>query len=146
MATAGLKRDERTGLAQSYLADRGVTADHRGNYTRQDLVDAILTLGWTPNVTGEPGNWTVELAKDRAPTRFQYSVANDAVLERALLQALDVALSWPTPEQAWRRFDQASRRLLGISAEEFVRRWSANELDADDPHVRHLLMGRPFDR
>jgi hypothetical protein len=56
-----------------------------------------------------------------------------------------------TPEQAWVSFDRQARELLGVSGEEFVRRWDAGEYDAvaDQPgytDLVYLAMLRPVDR
>lgn len=42
--------------------------------------------------------------------------------------------------------DERTRRLLGISLEEFEARYEADELDLDNPDVLHLIMLLPFAR
>jgi hypothetical protein len=48
-------------------------------------------------------------------------------------------------------FDYQARKLLGISGEEFLRRWDAGEYcgladDMDHPEIMHLAMLRSFGR
>jgi len=40
-----------------------------------------------------------------------------------------------TPAEMWETFDQIARRRLGMSGEEFIRRYDAAEIDVDDPAV-----------
>jgi hypothetical protein len=44
-------------------------------------------------------------------------------------------IRWLSPAEAKALFDAQARKLLGISGEEFLRRWDAGEYDAieDDP-------------
>ena len=37
---------------------------------------------------------------------------------------------FPTPEEGRRMFDEAARKIMGMSGEEFIRRWEAGEFDA----------------
>ena len=37
-----------------------------------------------------------------------------------------------SPEQMWAIFEAESRRTLGISGEEFLRRWDAGDYDGDE--------------
>ena len=58
---------------------------------------------------------------------------------------------WVTPEEDRRMFDEAVRRRLGISGEEFIRRWEAGEYDEvfDQPgflHIGDLAAMIPFAR
>jgi hypothetical protein len=55
-----------------------------------------------------------------------------------------------TDEEARRIFDERSRELVGMSGEEFLRKWDAGEIeDPDQSHIVRLvlmigLMGRPI--
>lgn len=52
-----------------------------------------------------------------------------------------------TPEEGMRMFDEEARRRLGISGEEFLRRWDAGEYlpEPDDhPGVMGLWLLMPF--
>lgn len=54
-----------------------------------------------------------------------------------------------TPDEAWQMFDDNAQRLLGISGEEFVRRWEAGEYYHNDDMPNHsaiisVAMMRPF--
>jgi len=56
-----------------------------------------------------------------------------------------------TPDEGRRLFDQAARTWLGISGEEFIRRWEAGEYreiadEAGNAHVGDLIMLIPFGR
>jgi hypothetical protein len=48
-----------------------------------------------------------------------------------------------TPEQADAQLDARAQRYLGISGEEFKRRWVAGELDADASEVTRVAMLLP---
>lgn len=43
-------------------------------------------------------------------------------------------------------FDERAQRLLGMSGEEFRRRWEAGELDPNDDNVLRLAMLLPLGR
>lgn len=51
-----------------------------------------------------------------------------------------------TGDEARAEFDRRSRRLLGMSGVEFLRRWDAGELDADDDRVAELAFLSPLGR
>ena len=52
-----------------------------------------------------------------------------------------------TEEEGWAILDRAARRYLGISGEEFVRRWKAGEYpDPDGTPVLRVAMLLPFAR
>ena len=58
---------------------------------------------------------------------------------------------WVTPEEVRRMFDDAVRRRLGMSGEEFIRRWEGGEYDEvfDKPgflYLGHLASMIPFAR
>lgn len=67
-------------------------------------------------------------------------------VEPALPPVIDL-----TPEESWAFFDDKAHELLGISGEEFVRRWNAGDYDeiADDGEhsdIMYLAMFLPRDR
>lgn len=49
---------------------------------------------------------------------------------------------WLDPEAAYEEFDALTQELLGISGEEFIRRWDAGEYAdvADDQSNEHIIM------
>lgn len=53
-----------------------------------------------------------------------------------------------TPEEAWELFDRQAREWLGISGEEFIRRYNAGEITEEqldyDSDVAILAMTIPF--
>jgi hypothetical protein len=51
-----------------------------------------------------------------------------------------------TPEEARAVFEERAQRLLGITGEEFRRRWEAGELDPGDDRVLRLVMLLPLGR
>lgn len=60
-------------------------------------------------------------------------------------------LRWLSPEEGRRFFDEQAHKLLGVSGEEFLRRWDAGEYDStaddpDHPQVMRLAMLIPFGR
>ncbi len=40
-----------------------------------------------------------------------------------------------TAEEMWERFDRIARARLGMSGEEFIRKYDAGEIDVDDPEI-----------
>ncbi len=42
-----------------------------------------------------------------------------------------------TPEEGRKLFDEAARHYLGISGEEFIRKWDAGEFDDPDDRTKH---------
>ncbi len=52
-----------------------------------------------------------------------------------------------TPEEGHRIFDDVARRYMGISGEEFLRRWNAGAIEDDDaPGVRDVVPYLPLAR
>lgn len=51
-----------------------------------------------------------------------------------------------TPDEARAVFDERAQRLLGLTGDEFRRRWEAGELDPDDDRVLRLVMLLPLGR
>lgn len=49
-----------------------------------------------------------------------------------------------TAEEGREYVDEISRRLLGMSGEEFRRAWEAGELNADDDDVLHVALLLPL--
>jgi len=43
-------------------------------------------------------------------------------------------------EEGWELLDAEARRFLGISGEEFVRKWDAGEIDFDDPETHSAVV------
>jgi hypothetical protein len=143
MATQTKVRDEDLNLARPFLAERGIEPDATGRYPEQAIIDALRERGWDVEVTGAPGDWTVEF-RDRAdPTQEPSPVTSASDRASALLRALHLALTWMTPEEERQYFDVEARRLLGMSGEDAMLRWNAGELDREDPSVRHHFMLRP---
>ena len=146
MAMQQIEQSEDLMLAWAFLADRGVHSNPTGEYQETAIVEAIRATGWEPEVTGITGAWDVTIGDRVAPTRVRYSVASDADRTTALLRALQMALTWLTPEEERRLFDEQARKAFGVSGDEVLRRWDAGELPSDDPDIRHLLMLRPLGR
>jgi len=50
-------------------------------------------------------------------------------------------IHWATPEEGRALFDRQARQLVGMSGEEFIRRWDAGEFRdvADTAGHRHIL-------
>jgi hypothetical protein len=52
-----------------------------------------------------------------------------------------------TADQAWRMYDRACRRVLGMTAAEFSRRWDSGEFaGATTPEMMEVLVLRPSGR
>lgn len=59
----------------------------------------------------------------------------------------EVEVHEASDEEGRKFFDAAARRFLGISGEEFLRRWDAGEFDEDDrSEVTHLELLIPLVR
>ena len=139
-----LQQDEELALAQAFLEDRGVYPDATGDYQEAALVEALRSREWEPDITGMTGNWEVAIGQRLASTQARYSIASGPDRTTVLLRALQVALTWLTPEEERRVFDEQAQKAVGLSGEEFMRRWHAGDLPADDPAIHHLLMLRPL--
>jgi hypothetical protein len=48
---------------------------------------------------------------------------------------------WVTPEEGKKMLDEAVRDRMGISGEEFIRRWDAGEYDSVADQPGHLIVG-----
>lgn len=56
----------------------------------------------------------------------------------------DVALEYIDAEESWRIFDEQAQAILGISGEEFARRWDDGEyMDSTDNRLMKLVILRP---
>jgi hypothetical protein len=67
------------------------------------------------------------------------------------VEQLDSRIQYTAPHEGRRLFDYQARKLLGISGEEFLRKWDAGEYRdvADAPEQRHIMrlaMLIPFGR
>jgi len=52
-----------------------------------------------------------------------------------------------TNDESWNVFDDSARRILGMGAEELVRRWDAGEfVGRSTPELMRVLMLRPSGR
>jgi len=59
----------------------------------------------------------------------------------------DAGLQELTAEEGWALLEEHARRYLNLSAEEFLRRWDANEFENPDrPEVLRVAMTIPFAR
>lgn len=69
----------------------------------------------------------------------------------ATVQRLESRIQLFGPEDTRQAFDAQARRLMGMSGEEFIRRWDAGEFaaiadDAEHPEIMRLAMLIPFGR
>ena len=131
MTVRDVRRD-----ARAFLAERGIVPDADGRYDEGAVEDAVRGRGWDVTADGVDGDWVVQISEELAPTRFRAVSGGDPDRMTALLQALDVALAWPDGDEARRVLDEEAPALLGMSGDEFRRRWRAGELDAvlTDPY------------
>lgn len=49
-------------------------------------------------------------------------------------------------DESWDEFDNAARRILGMSGSDVVRRWEAGEFMERTPELMRVLMLRPSGR
>ena len=66
-------------------------------------------------------------------TTQTYEPAGDVLATHHLLED-DAHIRYVTDEEAWGIFDETARREMGISGEEFLRRWDAGEWQDDPDH------------
>jgi len=129
----------------AYAEVRAFLHEHNLNPNDEPaMLAAIRERGWEPVITGSEGAWEIEFFEPGPAGPIQSHVLQDADRQRVVLRALDMTLWWLTTTEARALFDRDTRRILGMSSEEFVRRWDAGELDLDDSHVRFLDMLRPL--
>jgi hypothetical protein len=131
---------------RDFLADFGIAPNTTDEYAEEDVLRAIRHRGWEPSLAQEvaPPGWKAEIREWRTVSQSRASIAHDRDRMIALLSALRLALAWSTPEEELQAFDEQTRSLLGLSAEQFFERWQKNELSTDDPRVVHLLVTRPL--
>jgi hypothetical protein len=151
MAIQDVRETDDLAMAEAFLARHGIVPDATGAVPVGEVVDAIRARGWNVTVDGGPGDWSVEIGEEESPMDFRYVAASDPDRTTALLRALAAALTWIDPDGARRAFDREARDRLGISGEEFLRRWDAGEfehMDADFPPsaVARLVTLMPFAR
>lgn len=145
------KEDVEDDLAgvKAYLAQRGVVPDRTGAFSKRDIPAieaAIREREWIPTLKREGDEWVVLVQNLHNPTSSPEEFWIDPDPVRALLYTLDVVRKWMTKSESEAQFDRSARRMMGMSGEEFRRRWDADELDYGDPHVIHLGMMLPRGR
>ena len=111
--------------------------DADGRYDERAVVDAVRARGWDVRFDGTNGDWVVEVSEELADEEFRAVLGGDADRMTALLEALDIALEWPDEDEARRILDAEAPISLGISGDEFRRRWREGELLGPlmDPHA-----------
>lgn len=80
-------------------------------------------------------------------TQIHGDVTNTPVVEYATED--DTSARYATDEEAWKIFDDSARYYMGISGEEFLRRWDAGEWseeESDRVPVVHVVSMLPFAR
>ncbi len=75
-------------------------------------------------------------------------MARRAVQKRSNVDATDTAADFGiagvrvlTPAEGRALLDRQTRRVLGMSAEEFLARWDAHEIDTTNPETHGAIMG-----
>lgn len=126
-------REQAIDYARNALEQRGVPPDATGEYTEGVLLAAVAARGRTATVQGGPGDWAVEIVGEEGGEPFAYGAARDPDRLTALLRAVGWPMGWLTAAEAREIFDQEARRLLGMSGDEFLRRYDAGEFDPNDP-------------
>ena len=125
--------------------------DAGGAYPEQAILEAIRARGWEMKVQGKPGDWMVDISAGVSLEDYRAVAAPDEDRQLAVLRALNAALTWIDREGSRRASDREARARLGISGEEFLRRWDAGEYaeaewDPAQPGVRRLATLVPFGR
>jgi hypothetical protein len=131
---------------QTVLAEHGVPPRAPEDYDEADLLRVARELGFEVEITREddPPGWYVEITGYYAPDHPQISEGHHPNRIIALLDAFRYTMAWATAEAMRDRFDQRTRELLGLSAEEFMQKVYAKEVDFMDSRVEELIIGRPL--
>jgi hypothetical protein len=131
---------------REFLARFGLSPRQPNEYFLDDVLRAVSTKPWECTIEAEvsPPSWRAEIREGRNVTQSRTAIGRDPDRMMALLRAIRVALSWPSPEEEKQAFERQTQSVMGISADEFIRRWYANELSGDDPRVGYLLVARPL--
>jgi hypothetical protein len=125
--------------ARTILAERGIVPDATDAYSEGAILAAIRARGWEAKVEGEPGDWTVVITEDSVPGDFVSVSGSDEDRLTALVRVAAAAFTWLDRDEARRAFDREAQARLGISGEEFLRRWDAG--DYADPALDPLPSG-----
>ena len=153
MATQALTHEqvwsEEFAPTRDYLAGFGIAPsqfDRYDQYVEDNVLRAIRAKGWEPTIEEkiDPPGWKAVIQQWRTVSQSRSAVAHDRDRMMALLRALRIALTWLTPEDEFQAFDEQTRSLIGLSANDFLERWRNSELSTDDPRVVHLLIARPL--
>jgi hypothetical protein len=131
---------------RDFLESFGLPPRPVHEYFLDDVLHAISRKPWEVEFEEEvdPPGWKAAIREWRHVTQSRTAIGRDRDKVMALLRAVRLALAWPTPEDEKQAFDEQTRSLLGISADEFMQQWLDNRLSADDPRVGHLLVVRPL--
>jgi hypothetical protein len=131
---------------REFLARFGISPRQPDEYSLDEVLRAVSTKPWECTIEAEvnPPGWKAEIREWRTVTQSRTAIGRDPDRMLALLRAIRFALSWPSPEEEMQAFEHQTQTVLGISAEEFMQRWYANELPIDDPRVGYLLVARPL--
>ncbi|MGH2562183.1 MAG: hypothetical protein ACRDJH_24245 [Thermomicrobiales bacterium] len=141
--------DDDLAEVRAYLAERGVHPDSEGRFSKRDISaieQAIREREWIPTLKREGDVWVVLVQNQHNPAASPEEFWIDPDPVKALLYTLDLARRWLTAAESAEYFDREARQMMGMSGEEFRRKWDANELDNGDPHVIHLGMMLPRGR
>lgn len=133
MATQEIGQETELARARAFLAERGIAPDATGAYPEGAILDAIRGRGWEVKITGTDDDWYADVGEERGPDWRDdvYLLASDRDRQTALLRALDAALLWLDRDATGEVLDREAWERLGMSGEEFVRRWDADELDPE---------------
>jgi len=133
-------QDDEFSEVRAFLTERGLRQDDEAA-----RIAAVRDRGRELKIAEEaPGDWSVVIREDRTAADYDIVVAHDPDRRHALFRAVQLALSRLAPRQEREAFDRVSRQMVGMSAEEFLKRLEAGKLDRNDPHVLHLLILRPL--
>lgn len=133
MATQEVRQGTEPVRAWAFLAEHGIAPDAAGAYPEDAILDAVRARGWEVKVTGQEGDWYADVGEERGPDPSDdvWLLASDRDRQTALLRALDAALLWLDRDAAREAFDREAKERLGISGEEFLRRWQTNGFDPE---------------
>jgi hypothetical protein len=130
-----------------FLAEHGVDERDLSEYcsVEVDVLRAIRARGWEPSLERDDkrGGWLAFIQEWPTDPETRLAVGRGRDRMTALLHALRHALDWRTPEEIYASFNEATLDLVGLTADEFLRKWENNELPSDNSRVIHLLMLRP---
>lgn len=142
---AKVQLEERFGDVLEFLSRFGVVPDPLKGLREDEVRLALLSLkGWELTTEQEMDHWRAEVIQHLTLSQQRSAIGVDRDKNAAILEAIQIALTWLSPQEEYEAFDRSVRRLLKMGGSEFLAKWQSGELDSNDPIVHHSLVMRPL--